>query len=674
MRRNVDPTRGRNVRYRLTRPAAPAPLDSEQLSRARSLTKLPRMARWLAGVFDPSARTDSSRLAGALAPHAATIAALGPLLVAYSGEPNPERAPLCLLDGFLDNAAELAAALDCHDTTDEQLLAAGWRRWGHELPPRMRGDFALLVWDEQRGEGLVARDQLGVRSLYLNDASGALCFASEMRHLLALLPRRPAPDPVSVAHWITMSNRPGSATLYEGVRRLDPGTALALDRDGVRELRYWAPRFREPLSDAEPQLTEQVHASLQQAVARKLSHDGLTGVLMSGGLDSSSVAALTADAAPGRVSAYCAVFPEHPAVDESALIAQLRETLHLPGITAEVRAGGLVASALESLAEWQLPLRSWGDFWALPLLRAAAASGVQVTLGGDGGDELFGARDLLLADRLRAGHPLQALALARELPGAGDRPARRDIARIFANTAVMGALPRRLHELLLKPAERRATPAWLLAPARTNLADSDDPLAWKRLDGPRWWAQIAHGLTRGVEETGVFEHQRRRAATAGLQARHPLFDQQLVELCLRLPPLATFDRYRSRPLLRAATSGLLPDAVRLRPEKALFDSLLLDTLASADDAAVRTLLCDPQAELAAYVDLPAMRSALFDGAERSFRRMWQVWRLASAECWLRFQAGGADALADTAAHASAPRVAIKAGADAPAPNSSRHGP
>ncbi len=616
------------------------------------------MTRWLAGTFDPSARTDSSRLATALTPDSATIVERGPLRVAYSGAPSDTRAPLCLLDGFLDNAAELAAELDCRGAADEQLLASGWRRWGRELPARLRGDFALLVWDEQRGEGLLARDQLGVRSLFLHESSGALCFASEIRQLLALLPRRPAPDPVSVAHWITMSNRPGPATLYTGIRRLDPATVLLLDHGGTRELRYWAPRFSEPLAESGSQLTEHVRASLRHAVARKLSRDGPTGVLMSGGLDSSSVAALAVAEAPGRVHAQAAVFPEHPAVDESGLIAQLRETLQLPGVTAEVRAGGLLASALESLAEWQLPLRSWGDFWALPLLRAAAASGVRVTLGGDGGDELFGARNLLLADRLRAGHPLQALALTRELPGAGDRPARRDVARIFASTAVMGALPRQLHELLLRPAARRDTPAWLLAPARTALAGSDDPLAWKRLDGPRWWAQIAHGLTRGVEETGVFEHQRRRAASAGLQARHPLFDLELVELCLRLPPLATFDRYRSRPQLRAAMGGVLPDAVRLRPEKALFDSLMLDTLAGADDAAVRLLLCDPSAELAAYVDLRAMRDALFGDAQRSFRWMWQVWRLSSAECWLRAQAGSSDALTVAAERASDPQVAI----------------
>ena len=75
------------------------------------------------------------------------------------------------------------------------------------------------------------------------------------------------------------------------------------------------------------------------------------------------------------------------------------------------------------------------------------------------------------------------------------------------------------------------------------MRETDDPLAWKRLDGPLWWAHVAHGLTSVVQETGVFEDHRRRAASAGLEARHPLFDLELLELALRQPPHATLDRY-----------------------------------------------------------------------------------------------------------------------------------
>ncbi|HLM86621.1 MAG TPA: asparagine synthase-related protein [Solirubrobacteraceae bacterium] len=601
------------------------------------------MTRWLAGIFDPRGHADSARVASALAPHASTVLAQGPLQIAHSGPASGARAPLCLLDGFLDNASELSAALELpDDASAEALLAAGWRRWGRGLPPRMRGDFALLIWDHEHGEGLLARDQLGVRSMFLHDNAAGLCFACEVRHLIALLPQRPAPDQVSVAHWLTMGQRPGSATLYAGIRRLNPGAMLLLDRGGMREEPYWTPRFSEPLDASEPQLATRMRAGLDRAVGRRIAADGMTGVMMSGGLDSASVAAVAATQAPGRVSAYSAVFPEHPAVDESALIEELRGTLGLGGVTAEVRAGGLLASALESIEAWQLPLLSWGDFWALPLLRAAVAEGVRVTLGGDGGDELFGARAHLLADRLRAGHPLQSVALARELPGAGDRPARRDVARILAEFAVAGALPHRLHELARRAFARRDAPGWLRPRAVRDLLDSADPLAWKRMDGPRWWAEVAHGLTRGVEEIGVFEHQRRRAASVGLEARHPLFDLDLVELGLRLPPRATFDRHLSRPVLRAAMGGLLPDAVRLRPRKALFDSVLVDSLDGHDGVLARRLLTDPAAELRAYIDPRDVERALFDDAsqrrERPFQWMWQVWRLTTAELWLRAQA------------------------------------
>jgi len=601
------------------------------------------VTRSIAGIFDPSARADRSRLAGALQPQAGAVIEQGPLGVVYSGSAAGSTNPLCLLAGHVDNATAIGMELQVPPGCSvEEVLAAGYLRWGGELLPRLRGDFSLLIWDSRRDEGLIAHDQLGVRSLYLYDAGGVLLFATEVCHLLALLPRRPAPDPAGVAHWLAASNRAGPGTLYEGVRRLAPGGVLPLSRGRVREQRYWNPRFVEPLDQSAPELRLRVRAAIDSAVRRRLAPSGATGVLMSGGLDSASVAAVAAAQAPGRVAAFSGVFPEHPAVDESDLIDQLRTALSLGGVTAEVRAGGLLASGLESLRAWQLPLLSWGDFWTLPLLRAAASAGVEVILGGDGGDELFATRVYLLADRLRAGDPRQVLRLARELPGAGEKPPRRALLRVAATVALGGAMPYGLHETLRRPLARRDLPAWLTRQTVRELLQSEDPLAWKRLDGPRWWAHAAHGLTRGIEEVGVFELHRRRAALAGLEARHPLFDLDLVELVLGQAPLSTFDRHQNRPTLRACMAGLLPDSVRLRRHKALFDSLIVDTLAGPDGAAVRRLLTDPRAELGAYVDLASVRRSLLEsrpGQSRSpFAWMQLLWRLTAAECWLRAQA------------------------------------
>jgi asparagine synthase (glutamine-hydrolysing) len=605
------------------------------------------MSRWLAGSFDPSGRTDASGLADALAPHEAETLASGPLRLAYSGPLPGSVDPLCLLDGHLDNAAEIQHELEEGGgpgsvASHEELLAAGYRRWGRGLLGRMRGDFALLLWDRERKEGLLARDQLGARPLFLHSAGGTLRFASEIRNLLALLPTRPGPDPASVAHWVATSNRPGTQTLYRGIRRLRPGGVLVLDRHGAREECYWAPRFEEPLDLPPTQLAIRVREELERAVHRRLGDDGATGVMMSGGLDSSSIAALCPGAADREVYACSATFPDHPAVDESELIGDLTRTLGLPGITAEVRAGGLLAGALEHLTEWKVPVSSWGDPWALALMRAAREEGVKTMLGGDGGDELFGPRAYLLADRLRAGHPFEAFALTDELPGAGAHVPRREVARMFCSLALAGALPYALHNPIQAPLARREAPSWLLRRTVRDLAESSDPLAWKRLDGPRWWAYAAHGVTRGIEEAGVFQHQRRRAVLADMEVRSPMLDLDLVQLSLRQPPLATLDRRFDRPVLRAGMAGLLPDAVRLRPEKARFESWIVDGLAGPDGTAVRRILTEPDAELGAYLDLAGMRRALFesDSLRRGepFRWMWQVWRLLTAELWLRAQA------------------------------------
>jgi asparagine synthase (glutamine-hydrolysing) len=617
------------------------------------------MKRWIAGAFDTRDAIASARLADALSLERRAVESHGALQFAYTGPASRARDPLCVFDGHLDNAAELSVQLQVSPgLSTEELLAAAWRGWGDQLPARLRGDFVLLLWDAARQQGLLARDQLGARPLFLSEIAGGICFAGEIRYLLELLPRRPAPDRVSVAHWLSTSSRPGSATLYEGVRRLNPGAVLQLGREGAHERHYWTPRYSEPLAGPSEQFAGLVADRLGEAVRRRTVPAGETGVLMSGGLDSAAVAALATEAAPGRVRACSAVFPEHPAVDESALIEQLDAHLGLRPIVAEVRAGGMLQSALEAIAEWQLPLRSWGDFWALPLLRAAAVAGVRRILGGDGGDELFAVRAYLLADRLRAGHPFDAAALVGQLPGASGGPTRRERLRMAYELAVLGALPYGLHERARRVAARSSAPEWLLPGSARDLRDSQDPLAWKRLDGPRWWAHAAHGLTRGIEESGVFEHHRRRSESAGVETRLPLLDFDLIELGLRLPPRASFDPQRNRPLLRGAMSGALPEAVRTRPQKALFDSLLIDGLAGADRQIVHRLLKDRRCELAAYVDLAKLGRALFETdrfkREQPFRWMWLVWRLVNAECWLRAQAGTAIDL-----QASASRVVFR---------------
>jgi hypothetical protein len=214
---------------------------------------------------------------------------------------------------------------------------------------------------------------------------------------------------------------------------------------------------------------------------------------------------------------------------------------------------------------------------------------------------------------------------------------------MLASQALL-ALPLRPHRRVLEWRERGRQPGWLHPATARALRESDDPVAWKRLDGPLWWADVAHGVAYGLDEAGIFEHQRNRAAMAAVEARHPLLDLDLVCLCLRQAPMATLDRRFTRPVLRQSVAGLVPDAVRLRPGKARFESLVVDCLTGAEMAIVRSLLAGPEAAIREYVDQERMERELLDGRGElepgSFRWMWLVWRLLTAEVWLRSESSG----------------------------------
>ena len=189
---------------------------------------------------------------------------------------------------------------------------------------------------------------------------------------------------------------------------------------------------------------------------------------------------------------------------------------------------------------------------------------------------------------------------------------------------------------------RSFAPSWFTRGSARLLFETHDAGAWKRLPGPRWWAQLADGLTSGIAARGVRDHARRRAQTAGLEAGHPFLDEQLIEFVLRLPPELSFDPHRSRPLLRASVAGLIPDEVRLRAGKTYFDATFYDAMAGHDRSAVRRMLLDPDAEIRAFVDPERLRSDLLDVDPREHplgARFWMAsaWRLATAESWLRAQ-------------------------------------
>jgi asparagine synthase (glutamine-hydrolysing) len=323
-------------------------------------------------------------------------------------------------------------------------------------------------------------------------------------------------------------------------------------------------------------------------------------------------------------------------MDESVHIESLTTQLEVPSTLVPVREGSPLADSLALLERFELPWHSPNLTINLPVMNVARGDGVGVLLDGEGGDELFGFSRYLLADYVRRGRIFSARRLASCMPAVGDdRRLQRAVVREFG---VKGALPYSAHGLLrhVRGVEHYA-PSWLEPGTARLFLEHDDAWSWKRLPGPRSWAYLAYLLTGWREALG-HDGLRRRAEYVGLEAGHPLLDDlDLIELVLRFPPELLFDRRATRPLLRDAIQGLVPDDIRLRRDKPTLGSLFYESLQGRDWPAVMRLLGADEPEVGRFVSIPAVREVFLEAPEASRGVRWAstLWRLITLECWLR---------------------------------------
>jgi asparagine synthase (glutamine-hydrolysing) len=571
-----------------------------------------------------------SRLPASLgAEEPAWVQERGALALACAGE--VERAEseggLCLFEGRLHNGEELAWRLGVPAYVGPAtLILRGYEQLGPELWPLLRGDFVLVVWDRAAEAGALVRDQLGGRALYLHRVGGAVAFATELANLVELLPRRPPPDDVAVAHWLLPSVIPEERTLFAGIEEVPPATCLTLGMGGAQARRYWAPRFEQQRGLSFAEASAQARALLVQAVERRAGEADASAILLSGGIDSASIAGVSCNCLPDGqrpLRAYSAVFPRHPEIDEGPLVAAVAAHNGLAATAIEAESGGLLAAAAPYIERWQALSPTPNLSFLRPLLDRAAADGVRLLQDGEGGDAVFWYSAPLVAERLRRGRLRSAWSLAGSFPEYG----------------VPTTWRTRLGKLRQWGRSRDFSPSpqdWLAV--SPHLLESEDPAPG--VEGPAWWvAQVAAILGPGSRM--AHDVTRRDAALSSLETGHPLLDVDLIEGVLSFPPELAFERRFNRPVLREAVAGLVPDEARLRPYKSNFDPVIVTGM-EADLPLVEALLLRPGAHVGAYTDRKALAAHIASPPQPlGARRAWSMslWFLATMECWLRLQAG-----------------------------------
>jgi asparagine synthase (glutamine-hydrolysing) len=315
--------------------------------------------------------------------------------------PDGSAQPMCSADGTttivfngeIYNFAELrqellAAGVPCTVGGDTEVLLAAWMTWGRGCLERLRGMFAFAVWDAPRRVLTVVRDHLGIKPLYWFHAQGTFAFASEPKalHQHPACPREP--DPAAIARYLECQYVPGTASIWRGIHRLAPGHLLEVAAGKAPVIHRWShPDRGSRLELGVEEATERIHHLLRASVRSMLVADVPIGAFLSGGVDSSTLVALMAEAGP--VESFTLDFgDEHAASEhrEAAEVARILGTRHHPLRVSEREVLAMRDTFLSAFDE------PFGDPAALPTMLLAQGTRRQVTvaLSGEGADEVFG--------------------------------------------------------------------------------------------------------------------------------------------------------------------------------------------------------------------------------------------------------------------------------------------
>lgn len=518
----------------------------------------------------------------------------------------------------------------------------------HELD----GSFAIAWYDGRCRRLTLARDRFGMEPLFYAEIGARVLYGSRVKDLRATGVLAGGISAEGLAQFLTYCYVPGDATLDQGVRRVPPGTWIEIDPQSgvVRCERWYRLSFASPLAAGENQIGEEFRDLLEKAVVRRLG-EAPTGVLLSGGMDSSSVLTFARRHHPGCIRTF-AFRCGGQSFDESEYARALSEELateHAEVVYDEEQA--LEARAIPS--EMDVPFCDIGINVGTWILGGAAEGRVGYVLTGDGGDELWGSHPVYAAQRLLRPYdrlPVPGMvhsALARTANLLRDSDRKRDLRVKLKRILPRPGLPKELgafrwrayyapHEL-----QRLLTPDWAV---QVGELDPFQPVleAYEGYDGPDDGLS-PHLYNDYVTTSGYYFSRLGLLRKFGIEARSPFYDRALVEFGARIPARLKLEGIeRTKRLFRVAMDGILPDVINHRKDKLGHSVPLKNWLRQAGslDRWVSEALSPGRVRargLFRHQEIDRMRDEHRRGRHNHSHRLWALLTL---ETWLQAHVDG----------------------------------
>ena len=518
---------------------------------------------------------------------------------------------------------------------DTETIVHLYEEFGDDFVDHLRGMFAIALWDIPRRRLVLARDRLGKKPIYWVLRDGRLRWGSELKTLLVDPTQPRSLDRVALARFLQYQYIPAPGTILEGVHKLEPASVLTWQGGEPEIRRYWEPTYGPKVNRSLEEDRQAGLDLLREAVRLRLRSDVPVGLFLSGGMDSTTVLALMAEASERPVRTFTIGF-EDAEYDERQW-ARAAATHFGTDHTEEVVRLDVIGM-LPGLAEtYDEP---FGDSSAIPTYRVAqvAAPHVRVVLTGDGGDETFAGYDryrvVLALNRLAAlPKPVRrGLVHARDAARrvSGKAVARSDSNTSLAETVVLSADEQYLRGLSQSDLRLRSR-----LMGGDPVADQDAYLLGALAAGPSdLLDRMLSADTHTYLPEDLLVKMDRATMAHSLEARAPLLDHELVEFTARLPAQRKMQAGTTKVLLREIAGTLLPPSLLDRPKYGF--AAPLEGWFRSDLAGVyRDVVLAPDACLRDHLDqdvAAAMLAEHLGGRADLSRRMWL---LLAFELWAR---------------------------------------
>ena len=526
----------------------------------------------------------------------------GQVVISYNGE----------VYNYLELRRELeAAGAAFRSRSDTEVILEAYRRWGLRCFARLNGMWALAIWDAPRRRLVLCRDRLGIKPLYYSLDQRCLAFASEVKALAAYRRLRGLElelNQQALQTYLQSGLVDGlDEGFFRGVQRFRAGHLMVVEEGRIRSYRpYWdlpalARQRREELAGLEmPRLVRKLRELLTDAVEKHTRSDVPVGVCLSGGLDSSCVAALASRPVPGLQS-FTAWFEEGDEYNELDYAAQVVRRFGLEPHRTPVDGGALLEKLPRLLWYLDEPTLAMGVYPQWHVMEAAARR-VKVVMDGQGGDEVFAGYDFYVP------RYLYGRLLARDFKGY-----QRTLAGFYRNYGLerVERLGREVKQLYLSNAARHLPRVF---------AGELDNLLYQELTRTRLPA--------------LLRYEDRLSMAFSIESRVPLLDHRLVELAFALDESLKLGPGWSKHVFRLALDEWLPREITWRKDKKGFPTPFRLWADGVHRQAIRELLLEPGARLNSLMKADSLRD-FFAAWEQGRRDEWLLWRLVSLELWLR---------------------------------------